>query len=192
MEKLAWTFASLPSTPFFFRERPDACLQPGSMGVVRWTGRVRGVQAGTPMTGWASVADRFTPEWVSPDGRCPSVGRICDIDRCRVWPVSDERPVSRLSPPCYNRWTVCVCVCVWILVPVTCLTCKPTLSTNDTVFPSSDNFKCTAVIMTALRSRCGHYIFALWFLSCFSSPDLSGRRLDVCHTSTHGVALVRI
>jgi len=39
-------------------------------------------------------------------------------------------------------------------------------------------------IMAALRSRCGHYIFALWFLlssSCFlSSPNLSGRRLDVC------------
>ena len=25
-----------------------------------------------------------------------------------------------------------------------------------------------------------------------SSPNLSGRRLDVCHTSTYGVALVRI
>jgi len=54
------------------------------------------------------------------------------------------------------------------------------------------------VIMAALRSRCGHYIFALWFLSIFylllfySSPNLSGRRLDVYHTSTHGVALVRI
>jgi len=29
-------------------------------------------------------------------------------------------------------------------------------------------------------------------LYLFSSPNLSGRRLDVCHTSTHGVALVRI
>jgi len=29
-------------------------------------------------------------------------------------------------------------------------------------------------------------------LSFFSSPNLSGRRLDVYHTSTHGVALVRI
>ena len=47
--------------------------------------------------------------------------------------------------------------------------------------------------MAALRSRCGHYIFALWFLLSFlSSPNLSGRRLDVYHTSTHGVALVRI
>jgi len=38
------------------------------------------------------------------------------------------------------------------------------------------------------------YIFMLWFvlLSFFSSPNLSCRRLDVCHTSTHGVALVRI
>jgi len=47
--------------------------------------------------------------------------------------------------------------------------------------------------MVALRSRCGHYIFALWFLSIFfSSPNLSDRRLDVYHTLTHGVALVRI
>jgi len=42
-----------------------------------------------------------------------------------------------------------------------------------------------------------HYIFALWFLASssiflFSSPNLSGRRVDVYHTSMHGVALVRI
>jgi len=46
-------------------------------------------------------------------------------------------------------------------------------------------------IMAALRSICGHYIFVLWFL-LFSSPNLSRQRLDVYHTSTHGVALVRI
>jgi len=34
--------------------------------------------------------------------------------------------------------------------------------------------------------------FVLLLLPFFSSPNLSGRRLDVCHTSTHGVALVRI
>jgi len=35
--------------------------------------------------------------------------------------------------------------------------------------------------MAALRSRCGYYIFALWFLSfChFSSPNVSGSRLDL-------------
>jgi len=33
------------------------------------------------------------------------------------------------------------------------------------------------------------FIFSSFF---FSSPNLSGRRLDVYHTSTHGVALVRI
>ena len=55
---------------------------------------------------------------------------------------------------------------------------------------------CPTFIMAAL---CGHYIFALWFLFIllsffffFSSPNLSRRRLDVYHTSTHGVALVRI
>jgi len=52
--------------------------------------------------------------------------------------------------------------------------------------------------MAAVCNRTGHYIFAMWFLSIdllsffFSSPNLSGHRLDVYHTSTHGVALVRI
>jgi len=69
--------------------------------------------------------------------------------------------------------------------------------------------------MAALHSRCGHYIFILWFLLylfiylfiyfsiflaiylsflflLFSSPNLTHCRLDVYHTSTHGVALVRI
>jgi len=58
-------------------------------------------------------------------------------------------------------------------------------------------YRPAVLIMAALRSRCGHYIFALWFLSSIfilfdSSPNLSGRRLDVYYTSTHGVALVRI
>ena len=50
------------------------------------------------------------------------------------------------------------------------------------------------LITAALRSRCGHYIFALWFLLSFffSSPNLSSGRVDVYRTSTHGVALVRI
>jgi len=51
------------------------------------------------------------------------------------------------------------------------------------------------LIMIALWNRADHYIFALWFLLLsifFSSPNLSCRRLDVCHTSTHGVALVQI
>jgi len=49
-------------------------------------------------------------------------------------------------------------------------------------------------VMAALWNRAGYYIFALWFLLFFffSSPNLSRRRLDVYHTSTHGVALVRI
>jgi len=48
--------------------------------------------------------------------------------------------------------------------------------------------------MVAICNRDTIYIFMLWFvlLLFFSSPNLSGRRLDVYHTSTHGVALVRI
>jgi len=37
-----------------------------------------------------------------------------------------------------------------------------------------------------------HVVSILYLLSFFSSPNLSGRRLDVYHTSTHGVAFVQI
>jgi len=57
----------------------------------------------------------------------------------------------------------------------------------------------TQLVMAALRSRCGHYIFcpvvSFYLLSSsffYSSPNLSGRRLDVYRTSTHAVAQVRI
>jgi len=52
--------------------------------------------------------------------------------------------------------------------------------------------------MAALRNRagiiflpCGFYLLSS-FSSFFSSPNLNGRRLDVYHTSTHGVALVHL
>jgi len=51
------------------------------------------------------------------------------------------------------------------------------------------------LIMVALWNRADRYIFILWFLSSIfflSSPNLRGRTLDVYHTSTHGMALVRI
>ena len=54
-------------------------------------------------------------------------------------------------------------------------------------------------IMAALCNRgaiiflpCSFFLLLLSSSIFFSSPNLSGRRSDVCHTSTHGVALVRI
>jgi len=49
--------------------------------------------------------------------------------------------------------------------------------------------------MVALWNRADDYRIFLpcgFFYFLFSSPYLSRRRLDVYHTSTHGVALVRI
>ena len=49
------------------------------------------------------------------------------------------------------------------------------------------------LVMVALCNMADHYIFMLWFVLSsffFSSPNLSRRRLDVCHTSTRAVALV--
>jgi len=52
------------------------------------------------------------------------------------------------------------------------------------------------LIMASLWNRAGHYIFIVsYVLSCFflfSLHNLSRHILDVCHTSTHGVALVQI
>jgi len=60
-------------------------------------------------------------------------------------------------------------------------------------FPALNSPSFRYFVMAALRSRCGHYIFTLFLsLYLFSSPNLSGRRLDVYHTSTHGVVLARI
>ena len=53
--------------------------------------------------------------------------------------------------------------------------------------PSVQLVDCRYLIMAALWNMAGHYIFVLWFLLrssfFFSSPNLSGRRLDVYHTS---------
>jgi len=56
------------------------------------------------------------------------------------------------------------------------------------------------VIMAALCNRgaiiflpCNFYLLSIFYLlSFFSSPNLSGRTLDVYHTSTHGLASVQI
>jgi len=55
-------------------------------------------------------------------------------------------------------------------------------------------FKLTDLVMVALCNRADHHIFILFLYSSsfFSSPNLSGQRLDVYHTLAHGVALVRI
>jgi len=48
--------------------------------------------------------------------------------------------------------------------------------------------------MAALWNRAGRYFLPCGFYlsSFFSSPNLSGRTLNVYHTSTYDVALVRI
>jgi len=46
--------------------------------------------------------------------------------------------------------------------------------------------------MATIRLCIGPHSSYIYLLSFFSSPNLSSRRLDVYHTSTHGVAVVRI
>jgi len=86
----------------------------------------------------------------------------------------------------------------WCLITPSNLHVRSTLELrNNTMF----HFLTSHIIIAALRSKCGHYqqmqilyycpVVSSFFL-LFSSPNLSGRRLDVYHSSTHGVALVQI
>jgi len=56
-------------------------------------------------------------------------------------------------------------------------------------------FKVAYIIFSFYRPiiccSCGYYLLS-FFLLLFPSPILSRRRLDVYHTSTHDVALVRV
>jgi len=85
------------------------------------------------------------------------------------------------------RYLISWCVIKWIYTKSHCCNTLRNIVNHMIYF-----------IMVALWNRADHYIFALWFLSFFfllfflSSPNLSRRELDVYHTSTHGVALVRI
>ena len=58
--------------------------------------------------------------------------------------------------------------------------------------PSSDCKGLTVLFMVALCNRADHIYFhpVSSFFFFFSSPNLSSRRLDVYHTSAHGVVLV--
>jgi len=49
-----------------------------------------------------------------------------------------------------------------------------------------------ATVPAGQPSRWSSAHILVFYLLLFSSPNLSHHRLDVCHTSTHGVALVRI
>jgi len=78
----------------------------------------------------------------------------------------------------------------------TCLSCEDIAQQSCGMVPRWRFFG--DLFMVALWNRETIYIFMLWFVllllssSFFSSPNLSGRRLDVYHISIHDVALVRI
>ena len=110
--------------------------------------------------------------------------------------LSDEQLLTaRLLQECImvrveTVWLVCLMllrlvICLILFVTCVCADCSVFLSVLSFLLWSP------YVIGQTI------HIFILWFLSFylsifFSSPNLSGRRLDVYHTSTHGVALVRI
>ena len=81
----------------------------------------------------------------------------------------------------------------------TCLSCKDIARQSCGMCPDGDFlWSPYGIGQTIIFLLCGFFFLLCSFLFLlsssffFSSPNLSGRRLDVCHASTHGVALVRI
>jgi len=99
-----------------------------------------------------------------------------------------------------NQGSVGVCVRKYILttvsttVPAKCVLIQRIKSYSMSLTMPSF-LTCFFLFMATLWNRETIYIFMLWFvlsfflllLLFFSSPNLSRRRLDVCHTSTHGI-----
>jgi len=62
------------------------------------------------------------------------------------------------------------------------------------ILPYANQFLWSPYVIgqTIIFSSCFFFLASFFFFLFFSSPNLSGRRLDVYHTLAHGVALVRI
>ena len=116
---------------------------------------------------------------------------LCKRQRCYYQPTPDiptDDTLNRIDLLCYLLHSLTE------VVSSPHLLWPPCVADVDIIFCSCGYF----LLMAALWNTTGHYIFDLFFLlsSSFSfflsSSNLSGRRLDVYHTSTHDVALVRI
>jgi len=81
-------------------------------------------------------------------------------------------------------WQMGVCLVISSARTVTFIQAWPLCPLTSRKLENSPH----CLFMAAVWNRAGHYIFVL-FLLLFSSPNLSGNRLDVYHTSTHGVNL---
>jgi len=113
--------------------------------------------------------------------------------RCGHYIYSDPLIASAIAGDCYILvvllWSPAIVEDCYILV---------VLFIMVTLWNRADHYIFMLLFMAALCNRAGHIYFypviSFYLLLSFfySSPNLSGHRLDVYHTSTHGVALVRI
>ena len=93
----------------------------------------------------------------------------------------------------YRQYSRTLCSILSVRRPPKSLLWPPCVAAADILF-----YPCGFFFMAALCNRGPLYfcpvisIYRLSSIYLFSSPNLSGRRLDVYHTLTHGVTLVRI
>jgi len=115
-----------------------------------------------------------------------AIENICRLDRQNV----NEQVTATSTVVCLSGCPV-IRSCVWRIATLV-WDGKTVLSMAHANTRTTYKFS-VHLSMVALWNRADHYIFILSFvLLLFSSPNLSRHRLDVCLTSTHGVALVRI
>ena len=123
--------------------------------------------------------------------------KILDRPLLQITSIIFLWPLYVIEGPLY----FCPVVSIFLLQAWCCLQvklCDPCLSTVCTLvqkalykyssFPFLPLWSPYVIGQTIIFLPCGFYLSSFFF----SLPNLSGLRLDVYHTSTHGVALVRI
>jgi len=128
---------------------------------------------------WCGSRPWHRPHCIRPGPGCSPKGDSTPLPLCAHVYCGHGRPSQLLLSSCFF-----FCLFLW----------PPCVADVDIIL----SWSCGFFFMTAVCNWAGHDIFALlfllffWYLSSFSSPNLSGRRLDVYHTSTDGAALVQI
>jgi len=143
-----------------------------------------------PLTNCCSISARDLTRWSSREQK------NC-FTSCKLWApqtASAAMPSVRVARPC-KSFTMLRCVrnCQVLLLLLTPSINADLAVLGDLLWYVMHSIHCylwppCIADVDIIFLPCGFFLLSFFY----SSPNLSGRRLDVCHTSTHGVALVRI
>ena len=135
-----------------------------------------GALCSTPQFGYAVTLPRRETRW-----------NLLGCPKLTKW---SQPLVGRRSPYCKDMWGRYCCLTSFFPIVDTCLSCEH-IARQSCAMVRRWRFLWPPYVIGGPLYFCPVVSF-LPSIFFYSSPNLSGRRLDVYNTSTHGVALVRI